>query len=48
MLAVRYPSRRHPGANVFRLFQQLIRETGSVTAMAHANAGRLRTVRTPA
>jgi hypothetical protein len=45
--ALRYPGRRHPDANVFRLEQRL-RETGSVTPTALVNAGRPGTVRTPA
>jgi hypothetical protein len=46
--ALRYPGRRHPDANVFRRLEQCLRETGSVTPTALVNAGRPRTVRTPA
>jgi hypothetical protein len=42
--ALRYPGRRHPDANVFRRFEQRLRETGSVTPTALVNAGRPRTV----
>jgi hypothetical protein len=43
-----YPGRRHSNANMFRRLEQRLRETGSVTPTALANAGRPRTVRTPA
>jgi hypothetical protein len=46
--ALRYPGRRHPDANVFRRLEQGLRETGSVTPTALVNAGRPRTVQTPA
>jgi hypothetical protein len=46
--ALRCPGRRHPNANVFRPLVRRLRETGSVTPTAHVNAGRPRTVRTPA
>jgi hypothetical protein len=46
--ALRYPGRHHPDANVFRRLEQRLRETGSVTPVALVNAGRPRTVRTPA
>jgi hypothetical protein len=46
--ALRYPGRRHPNANMFRRLEQRLRETGSVTPAALVNAGRPRTVRTPA
>jgi hypothetical protein len=46
--ALRYPGRRHPDGNVFRRLEQHFRETGSVTPTALVNAGRPRTVRTPA
>jgi hypothetical protein len=45
---LRYPGRRHPDANVFRRLEQRLRETGSVTPTATVNAGRPRTVPTPA
>jgi hypothetical protein len=38
-----YPGRRHPDANVFRRLEHSLHETGSVTSMAHVNAGRPRT-----
>jgi hypothetical protein len=46
--ALRYPCRRHPDANMFRRLEQRLRDTGSVTPTALMNAGRPRTVRTPA
>jgi hypothetical protein len=46
--AVRYPGWRHPDANVFRRLEQRLHVTGSVTSTPLANAGRSRTVRTPA
>jgi hypothetical protein len=46
--ALRYPGRRHPNANVFRRLEQRLCEAGSVTPTALVNAGRPRTVRTPA
>jgi hypothetical protein len=46
--SIRYLGRRHPDADVFRLLERRLRETGSVTATALVNAGRPRTVRTPA
>jgi hypothetical protein len=46
--ALRYPGRRHPDAGMFRPLEQRLREAGSVTCTAHVNAGRPRTVRTPA
>jgi hypothetical protein len=46
--ALRYPGQRHPDANVFRRLEQRLRVTGSVTPTALVNAGRPRTVRTPA
>jgi hypothetical protein len=46
--ALRYPGRRHPNSNVFRRLEQRLRETGSVTPTALVNAGRPRSVRTPA
>jgi hypothetical protein len=45
---LRYPGRHHPDTNVFRLLEQHLRETGSVTPMALVNAGRPWTVWTPA
>lgn len=42
----RYPGRYHPDVNVFRRLQQFLHETGSVTAAAHAGAGRPLSVRT--
>jgi hypothetical protein len=46
--ALRYPGRRHLDANVFRRLEQRLHETGSVKPTALMNAGRPRTVRTPA
>jgi hypothetical protein len=46
--ALCYPGQRHPDASVFRQLEYCLCETGSVTPMAHVNAGRLQTVRTPA
>jgi hypothetical protein len=46
--ALHYPGRCHPDANVFRRLAQRLRETGSVTPTALVNAGRPRTVQTPA
>jgi hypothetical protein len=46
--ALRYPGRRHSDTNVIRRLEQRFRETGSVTPTALVNAGRPRTVRTPA
>jgi hypothetical protein len=46
--ALRYPGRRHPDNNVFRQLEQRLHKTGSVTPTALENAGRPRTVRTPA
>jgi hypothetical protein len=45
--ALHYPCRRHPDANAFRRLEQRLRETGSVTHTALANAGRPRSVRIP-
>jgi hypothetical protein len=44
--ALRHLGWRHPDANVFRLLEQRLRETGSVTPTALVNAGRPRAVRT--
>jgi hypothetical protein len=46
--ALRYPGRRYTNANVFRLLEQRLYETGSVKPTTHVNAGRPRTVRTAA
>jgi hypothetical protein len=46
--ALRYSGRRHPNANVFRQLEQRLCETGSVTPTVLVNAGRPRTLRTPA
>jgi hypothetical protein len=46
--APRYARPRYPDANVFLRLEQRLRETGSVTPTTHVNAGRPRTVRTPA
>jgi hypothetical protein len=43
---LRYPGRRHPHANAFSLEPSFLEE--ALTPMAHVNAGRPRTVRTPA
>jgi hypothetical protein len=45
--ALRHLGRRHPSVNVFRLLEQRLRETGSVTPTALVKAGRPRTLRTP-
>jgi hypothetical protein len=44
--AIRYLG-RHRDANVFRLSEQGLRETGNVKPMTHLNACRLRTMTTP-
>jgi hypothetical protein len=46
--ALRCPGRCHPDVNVFRRLEQRLHEKGSVTPTALVNAGRPRTVRTPA
>jgi hypothetical protein len=46
--ALRYSDRRHPDANVFRRLERRLHETGNVTPKALVNAGRPRTVLSPA
>jgi hypothetical protein len=46
--ALRYPDPRHPNANVFRRLERRLGETENVKPMAHVNAGRPWTLRTPA
>jgi len=43
-----YSGRRQSDSNVFRLFKQRLRETGCVIPTVFENAGRARSVRTPA
>jgi hypothetical protein len=46
--ALCHPGRHHPDAHVFRQLEQHFCEIGSVTPMAHLNAGHLQMIWTPA
>lgn len=45
---LRYPCWHHPDNNVFWWLKQHLHEAGSVTPIAHVNAGRAQTMRMPA
>jgi hypothetical protein len=45
---LRHPGRRHQDINMFRRLKQRLGDTGCAAPMAHVNAGRQWTLRTPA